>query len=79
MCRAKKYAARSEFCSVALLFSRLVHCLRRVLELPNDVTSHNSSQYATISLKNQQFDGKPGAPNENIVQNPLNIALLNVF
>ena len=33
VCRAKKYAARSEFCSVALLFSRLVHCRRRVLEL----------------------------------------------
>ena len=53
-----KYAARSVFCSVALLFSRLVHCRHRVLELANNVTSHNNSWYATISLKNQRFEGK---------------------
>ena len=59
VCRAKKCAARSVFCSVALLFSALlVHCRRRVLELANNVTSHNNSWYATISLKNQRFDGK---------------------
>lgn len=34
-----------------LLFSRSVHCRRRVLELANNVTSHNNSWYATISLK----------------------------
>ena len=43
VCGAKKYAARSVFCSVALLFSRLVHCRRRVLELANNVTSLNNS------------------------------------
>jgi len=41
-----------------LLFSRLVHCRRRVLELANNVTSLNNSWYATISLKNQGFEGK---------------------
>ena len=41
-----------------LLFSGLVHCRRRVLQLANNVTSHNNYWYATISLKNQPNEGK---------------------
>lgn len=43
VCRVKKYAFRSEFCSIALLFSLLVYCCRRVLELANNVTFHKNS------------------------------------
>ena len=33
----------------------------------------------SLTLKNSEHHTQTGAPNENIVQNHLNIALLNVF